>query len=73
MLNYLASLNDEDLKALVHYKRFGGEPRASVLWHVLAHVVSHGTENLSEAGALLTQYGASPGDIDFVYFLRNRN
>ncbi len=73
MVEYLNGLNDENLKSLVHYNRFGGEPRENVLWHLLIHVVNHGTEHRSEAGTLLTQYGASPGDIDFVYFLRSRN
>ena len=44
-------------------------PRDRILWHCLYHVVNHGTQHRSEAAALLTDYGSSPGDLDFTLFL----
>ena len=41
-----------------------GVPR----WQMLAHVVNHGTQHRSEAAALLTGVGRSPGDIDMIFF-----
>lgn len=37
-------------------------------WRMLAHVVNHGTQHRSEAAALLTQSGRSPGDLDMIFF-----
>ena len=42
----------------------GGVP----FWQMLAHVVNHGTQHRSEAAALLTDAGRSPGDLDMIFF-----
>jgi uncharacterized damage-inducible protein DinB len=48
----------------------GGRER--VLWHCLLHVVNHGTQHRSEAAAILTGYGYSPGGLDFTAFLNEQ-
>jgi len=69
MRAYLASLRDEDLESHRHYTLDSGIKRDRILWHCLLHVVNHGTQHRSEAAALLTEYGHSPGDLDFTVFL----
>jgi uncharacterized damage-inducible protein DinB len=71
MRTYLAGLHD-DLDGLVRYTTDSGEKRERVLWHCLLHVVNHGTQHRSEAADLLTEYGSSPGDLDFTVFLNEQ-
>ena len=66
---YLATLNDEDVNSHKHYTNERGEPRDFILWHCLWHVVNHGMQHRSEAAALLTDYGSSPGNLDFTVYL----
>ena len=72
MRAYLAGLTDEDLTGFVRYTTDEGKKRERILWHCLHHVVNHGTQHRSEAAVLLTDYGASPGDVDFTLFLNER-
>lgn len=71
MRAYLAGLRDEDMENPVRYKVGDGPKRDRILWHCLLHVVNHGTQHRSEAAALLTEYGHSPGDLDFTVFLND--
>ena len=68
MRAYLAGLSDADLQQPLPGDD-GTSPRKRLLWHALLHVVNHGTQHRSEAAALLTHLGHSPGDVDFTLFL----
>ena len=68
---YLASLRDEDMESHLRYTTDTGIQRDRILWHCLVHVVNHSTQHRSEAAALLTDYGQSPGDLDFTLFLND--
>jgi uncharacterized damage-inducible protein DinB len=72
MRGYLAHLTDDDLIGFIRYTTPEGEKRERVLWHCLLHVVNHGTQHRSEAAAILTGYGHSPGDLDFTAFLNEQ-
>lgn len=68
MRTYLAELNDDRLAGIVSYT-INDKTRNRVLWHCLLHVVNHGTYHRSEAAAMLTRVGQSPGELDFTLFL----
>ena len=67
---YLAGLTDGDLTSIIRYTRTGGTWYETPLWQILLHVINHGTQSRSEAAVLLTQFGHSPGDLDYMIFLR---
>ena len=71
MRAYLASLCDEDMESHLRYTTDTGIERDRILWHCLVHVANHGTQHRSEAAALLTEYGQSPGELDFTVFLND--
>ena len=64
MRAWLASLTDADLDA----SPVRDEDRLP-LWNFVMHLVSHGTQQFSEAAVLLTRAGHSPGDIGFLEFV----
>jgi uncharacterized damage-inducible protein DinB len=39
------------------------------VWQMLAHVINHGTQHRSEAAAILTSIGRSPGEIDMIFYV----
>jgi uncharacterized damage-inducible protein DinB len=73
MRAFLAGLRDEDLAGVVRYTTTRGVSHENMLWHLLVHVVNHGTQFRAEAGVLLSEYGQSPGDLDLIAFLRARS
>ncbi|HZM24101.1 MAG TPA: DinB family protein [Anaerolineales bacterium] len=69
LMSFVGSLTDERLESKFNYRTTDGTPHARILWQAMAHVVNHGTQHRTEAAAILTDLGHSPGDIDMIYFL----
>ena len=69
MRAFLAAQSDDDLQRIASYTNLKGKAFAYPLWQLMAHVVNHGTQHRSEAAAMLTELGHSPGDMDMTVFM----
>jgi uncharacterized damage-inducible protein DinB len=67
-LDYVSRLDDESLKL-----GSGNDPEnGPKVWQTILHVITHGIQHRSEAAAILTGYGQSPGELDFYLFLKEK-
>ena len=66
---FVSNLDDAGLNSTVMAKSTDGTEDPLIIWHILTHVLYHSGQHQSEAAELLTRYGQSPGDIDFIYFV----
>ena len=71
MRTYLDTLTEETLNSTIRYV-IPGAMRERVVWHILLDAIIHAAQHRSEAAALLTGYGQSPGDFDFTLFMNER-
>src|SRR5207247_1504080 len=69
LMDFVSGLTDERLDNTFNYTNTSGKGFSRILWQAMAHLVNHGTQHRTEAAAMLTDFGHSPGDIDFIYFL----
>ena len=69
-LEFVRSRSDRQLAQAVTYRWAQARPRKRPLWHILMHVINHATQHRSELAVLLTTKGLSPGNMDFLDFIR---
>jgi uncharacterized damage-inducible protein DinB len=72
MQAWLNTLTDDDMARIIRYEVEEGQ-RVRVLWHCLWHVINHGMQHRSECAVMLTDFGQSPGDLDFTVYLNGLN
>jgi uncharacterized damage-inducible protein DinB len=73
LIEFVAGLTEEQLQSKLAYTSTEGGRHKRVRWETMAHLVNHGTQHRTEAAAMLTAFGHSPGDIDLVVFLNERS
>lgn len=73
LMTFVENVTEERLNTKFSYKATDGTPHERILWQAMAHLINHGTQHKTEAAALLTDFGQSPGDIDMIlYFIENQ-
>jgi uncharacterized damage-inducible protein DinB len=68
MRSWIAGLSDEDLETGWTAGGLEGFP----LWYYLMHILGHGIQQLTGAAAILSDAGHSPGDLDFLNAVDDR-
>jgi uncharacterized damage-inducible protein DinB len=66
---FIAGVDDQKLAEIIHYVNAQGESNAYPMWQILVHQVNHATQHRSEVAVMLTQFGYSPGWLDFLIYI----
>jgi uncharacterized damage-inducible protein DinB len=72
LLDYIASLTQEDVQRVVHHNTTAGVPQAAPLWQMLQHALNHSTYHRGQVTTLLRQLGAKATGTDLIMFYRER-
>ncbi len=72
-LALINSLSKQDLDRLIRYSTMHGDPDEGRIGNMLLHAGTHTVQHRTEAAQILTEYGRSPGDLDFDDFVWYRN
>jgi uncharacterized damage-inducible protein DinB len=69
----LDRLGEAGISRVMDYKMLNGDPRQSVFWHMLQHVVNHASYHRGQVTTLIRQLGAQPPQpMDLIAFYRTR-
>ena len=67
------ALDDVGLDRVLEYHLLNGQPGASRVWHIVQHVVNHGSYHRGQVSTMLRQLGAAPpASMDLIAFYRER-
>jgi uncharacterized damage-inducible protein DinB len=69
---FLADASDEFLNEQVSLKSGSGRELTLPRVVIMQHVILHGMQHFSEVAERLSEFGKSPGNIDFIYFAMQR-
>jgi uncharacterized damage-inducible protein DinB len=72
-MTFLAGLKDDDIEADVLFRGRDGAEVRWPLWQILTLVYHHTIQHRSEAAEALTMVGRSPGNLDFMVYMRERH
>ena len=72
MRAYLDSLEQDALHLDVTYNGFRGSEFTNKLWQIMVQLLFHANSHFSEMAAFLTEQGHSPGNLDFIIYVREQ-
>jgi uncharacterized damage-inducible protein DinB len=70
MRAFVADQSPADWDREMAYTTLDGQPAAYPLWQMYLQVINHGTHHRAEAATMLTDLGAAPEGLDFIFFAR---
>jgi uncharacterized damage-inducible protein DinB len=72
MRDFIDKFPQEKLLESFKYKNAQGDEFKNVYMDIFTHLVFHGMQHRAEAATILHMYNQSPGDIDYIRYLRQR-
>ena len=70
---FVDGLGEDGLSRVIEYQLINGQPGASVVWHMVQHVVNHASYHRGQVTTMLRQLGASPPkSMDLIAFYREQ-
>jgi uncharacterized damage-inducible protein DinB len=66
---FVRGLSDADLGRIYVFTLPNGVESRVILWKMMLHIANHGTQHRSEVAAMLTDFGQSPGDLDYIMYV----
>jgi uncharacterized damage-inducible protein DinB len=70
---YVGDLDDTGAQRVLEYRLLNGNAAADRVWHLVQHVVNHGTYHRGQVTTMLRQLGAAPpAQLDLVAYYRER-
>jgi uncharacterized damage-inducible protein DinB len=71
LVEFVSKQMDEDWDRLVNYRNSKGAGFRRSLGVTVTQILHHGTYHRGEAAMMLSLSGNSPGDLDYIYFVRD--
>jgi uncharacterized damage-inducible protein DinB len=68
----LAAETDATVTRNIEYKNLKGDPNQTPLWHIVLHVVNHGTHHRGQVSGFLRALGHTPPPIDLIVHYREQ-
>jgi uncharacterized damage-inducible protein DinB len=66
---FIDGISEIEFANIIRYVNNAGEPNAYPLWQLLVHQVTHAQQHRSEIAIALTDFGHSPGGLDFLIYI----
>lgn len=70
---FAEALVNADLERKITYGRSDGVKFTNTMREALTQMCFHGMQHRAECASILTEFGHSPGNIDFIWFLREKD